>query len=89
MVIGVWRNVPVLGSPSDIRLQTFEPVVNCPLPCTSYGNFKMFKISTSEFGTISMHRWFRACKDEFLAMVIEGVVQGIVYFRLLSFGVIQ
>ena len=36
-----------------------------------------FKISASDFGTVDMHRRKRACTDEFLATVTEGVVQGV------------
>ena len=50
-VTHVWGNVPVLGSPSDIRMQPCESVANCPLPC-----FKIFDVSASDFGTVSMHR---------------------------------
>ena len=35
---------------------------------------KMFKLSTSEFGTLSICRWMRAWADEFLATVTEGVL---------------
>ena len=35
-VVGhVWGNVPVLGSPSDVRRRPCESVVNHPLPCES------------------------------------------------------
>ena len=37
----------------------------------------MFKISVSEFGTLSMCRCFHACTHEFLTMVTEGVVHGV------------
>ena len=50
----------------------------------------MFKISTSEFGTVSMRRQFRACAYEFLTAVTEGVVHGIHNVMIwLSFGVIR
>ena len=62
-VIGVLGNIPVLGSPSDVRLQTCK---KCPLACGFYGSFKMFKISASEFGTVGMRRQFPACTDELL-----------------------
>ena len=38
---------------------------------------KCFKISASEFGTMCMCRRMRACTDEFLAAVTEGVVHGL------------
>ena len=57
-------------------LQTYESVVNRPLPCASYRSFKMFKISASDFGTVGMHTRKQACADKFLATIIEGVVHG-------------
>ena len=37
----------------------------------------MFKVSTFEFVTVGMHILIRACTDEFLAMVTEGVVHSV------------
>ena len=37
----------------------------------------MFKISASEFCTMGMPKRKRACADEFLATVTEGVVHGV------------
>ena len=74
-VFGV--NVPVLGSLSDIRMRPCESVANHPLPCMFYVSFKQFKISTSDFGTMSMCRRFRACTYELLTVVTEGVVHGV------------
>ena len=51
--------------------------MNRPLPCASHGSFEMFKISASEFGTVSMRSRIRACVDDFLATVTEGVVHGV------------
>ena len=48
-----------------------------PLACTSYGNFKMIKISTTQFGTITMRRRMRACTYQFLATVTEGIVHDV------------
>ena len=64
--------------------------MNRPLPCASYGSFEMFKISASDFGTMSMGRQKQACTDRILATVTEGVVHGVhkVLIRL-SFGVIR
>ena len=62
-------------------MQPCGTVAKCPLPCMSCRSFKMFKIATSEIGTLSMSRPIQACTDEFLAMVTEGVVHG-VYIRL-------
>ena len=56
---------------------TYNTVAKHPLPFASYGNCKMFKISDSEFRTMDIHRRMRACADEFLAMVAEGVVHGV------------
>ena len=28
--------------------------MNCPLPCYTYGRFRLFKISTSDFGNVAM-----------------------------------
>ena len=58
-------------------MRPYDTVVKCPLPCGFYGSFKMFKISTSEFGTVGMHRQMQACTDEFLATVTKGVVNGL------------
>ena len=58
-VTRVWWNVPVLGSPSGIRMRPCESVVNRPLPCTSCGSFKPFKISASDYGIMCMCRTFR------------------------------
>ena len=48
---------------------------------------KMYKISASESGTTGMVRTMRACANELLALVTEGVVHGAykVLIRL-SFG---
>ena len=43
----------------------------------SYGSFKKFKISASEFGTMGMHRQFHTCACEFLTIVTKGVVRGV------------
>ena len=69
-------------------MQPFKSVVNRPLLCMSYGSFKLFKISTSDFGTVGMVRQFRACAYEFLTTVTKGVVHGVnkVVIRS-SFGV--
>ena len=40
----------------------------------------MFQISSSEFGTMSMHRQGPLCIDEFLAAVTEGVVHSVYKF---------
>ena len=37
----------------------------------------MFKISASEFSTVSMHRQMQACADGFLVTVTDGVVHGV------------
>ena len=71
-------------------MQTCKSMANCPLPCMSYRNFKMFKISASEFGSLHMRRRMRACTDEFLATVNEGVVHGVYKVVTRSvFGVIR
>ena len=55
-----------------------DTVANCSLPCVSYGSFKLFKMSASDFGTVGMGRSKRACADKFLAtMVTEGVGHGL------------
>ena len=69
--------VPVLGSLPGVRLQNVESVVDRPKPYASHGSFKMFQISASELGTLGMHRRMRACADEFLATVTEGVVHNV------------
>ena len=87
MVTRVWGNIPVLASLSEVRLcqrQTVHylagstEVLNC------------FKISASEFSTVSMHRRFGTCTYEFLTTVTEGVGHGV--YKVVSrssFGVIQ
>ena len=37
----------------------------------------MYEMSASEFGTVGMRRRMRACADEFLATVTEGVVHNV------------
>ena len=44
---------------------------------TSITWFKMLKISSSEFGTVSMRRQIQACADEFISTVTEGVVDSV------------
>ena len=51
-----------------------DTVAKRPLPCVSYESCKMFKISTSEFGTVGMCRQIQAHTDEFLGTETEGVV---------------
>ena len=55
-------------------MPTCDKLEKHPLPCVSYGSFKMIKISTSEFCTVGMRRRVRTCTDDFLAMVTEDVV---------------
>ena len=76
-IFGIWKNTPVLRLSSEIRMRPCDTVAKHPLPCASYGSFKMFNTSASEFGTVSMYRQIRACTDEFLATVTEGVVHGV------------
>ena len=66
-------------------MRCLDTLVKCPLPCPSFGSFKMFKISVSEFCTVSMHRRIRACADGFLAMVTKCLVYKVVNWS--SFGV--
>ena len=48
---------------------------------------KCLKFPPSEFHTVVMCRGMQACKDKFLAMVTEGVVQGVYKVMIwLSFG---
>ena len=63
--------------PSDVCMQPCESVSNHPLPCESYQSFKIFEISTPDFGTVSMHRRFCTCTYEFLTRVTEGMVHNI------------
>ena len=79
----------VLGLTSDVHVRPFASVMNRLLPCKSYGSFKLFKISASDFNTVGMRRRFYACTYKFLTMVTEGVVHGVhkVVIRS-SFGVI-
>ena len=67
-----------------------DTVAKHQLPCMFYGSFKMFKVSTSELGTMAMNRRMRACADQFLPKVTESVVHSVykVVTRL-SFGVTQ
>ena len=81
---------PVLGSASEVPVRPCESVVNGPLPCESYGSFKLFTISASDFDTVSVRRRFRTCAYEFLTTVTEGVVHGVhKIVNWSSFGVIQ
>ena len=57
----IWGNVPDLGSPADVGGQPRKPVANHPIPCESYGGFRLFKIFASDFNTMSMHRQFCTC----------------------------
>ena len=54
VVIGVGQNAPVL--PSKVHMQLCNMVAIHPLPCAAYGSFKIFKISATEFGTMSIPR---------------------------------
>ena len=54
-----------------------KSVTNRPLPCKSCGSFKLFKISTFDFSTVSIHRRFCVCAYKFLTTVTEGVVHGV------------
>ena len=51
--------------------------MNCPLPCTSYGSFKLFRISVSDFGTEVMCGQFCACAYELFTMETKGVVHSV------------
>ena len=55
-VIHFWKNVPVLGSPSDVHMRSCESVANRPLPCVSYQSFEIFEVSASDFGTVRLCR---------------------------------
>ena len=46
----------------------YDIVVKRPLPCAVYGSFEIFKL---------VRRQKQEFADEFLAMVTEGVVQGV------------
>ena len=45
-----------------------------PNPYASHRSYEMYKICTSDFIAMSIHRQKQACTDKFLAMVTEGVV---------------
>ena len=77
MVIGVGLNAPVLQLPSEVCMRPCDTVTKCPLPCTFHRSFKMFTISTSEFGTMGYADECEHVSDEFLAMVTEGVVHSV------------
>ena len=49
---------PVLGSQSDVRMRPCELVVNHPLSHESYGSFRLFKMSVSDFVAVGMRRRF-------------------------------
>ena len=61
----------------SINFANLRVSANRQLPCASYGYFKMFKISTSELGTVGMHRQFCIWAYEFLTTVTEDVVYGV------------
>ena len=46
-----------------------------PSPWVSYGGFKIFKISASDFSTVGMRRRFLTCAYKFPTMVTKGVVK--------------
>ena len=58
-------------------MQPCDTLVKHLLPWVFNGSFKIFKISTSEFGTVGVHRQMQVRRDEFLATVTEGVVHGV------------
>ena len=90
MVTRALGNVPVLGSPSDICRRPWDSVENYPFPCESCRRFKILEVPSSDLGTVSMCRRFRACAYGFLTMVTEGlihIVHKVVIW--LSFSVIQ
>ena len=61
-------------------------MANHPIPCEFY---KSFKLSASDFGTVSKRRQFRTCAYKFLTTVTEGVVHGVHKVVIwLSFGAI-
>ena len=64
------RNADDLQLTSDVCMQTCDTVAKCAIPCACNGNFKKFKVYTSEFGTMSM------CRGIF-RYVTEGVVHGV------------
>ena len=52
--------------------------------------FKMFKISSSDFGIVSIRRLLGACAYEFFTMITKGVVRGVPQVVIwFSFSVIQ
>ena len=74
--------------PSTAIRGSYATVAKRPSPCMSYQSFKMFKISSSEVGTVGMRRQTRASTNEFLVTVTEGVVGGVYNIGTrLSFGV--
>ena len=62
---------------SEVCIRPCDTVTKVLLPRVTYGSFKRFKISSSGLLTMSMRRRMRACADEFLAMVTEGLVHGV------------
>ena len=54
MDIGVEQSNSILQLPSEVHTRPSNTVVKCPLPGDYYESFKMFKISPSEFDTVSM-----------------------------------
>ena len=74
-VIGVWRNAPVLQLPPEVRMRPCDRVAKRPLPCTSYRSCSKFP--PLNFVPRACRRRMRACADEFLATVTEGVVHGV------------
>ena len=54
--LGVGRHAPVLELLSEVCMPPYDTVAKPPIPCASYGNFKMFKISVSGPLTMSMRR---------------------------------
>ena len=56
---------------------TCQSVETHPLPSVSYRDYNMFEISASKFGTMVMHRQFRACTYESLTTVTVAVVHAV------------
>ena len=56
-----------------------ESVENLPLPCESYGSFKLFKIPPppSDFGMQIVYTRFCACAYEFLTNVTKSMVHSV------------
>ena len=47
-----------MSNDGSLCLHVVDTLARRTIPCACYGSFKMFEVPVSEFGTMSMRRWF-------------------------------